>query len=198
MKTAWRRRAGTGKKSWQSAAQIDLPEKRITEMIRAGLLHLDLVTYGREPEGTLVPTIGVYTAIGSESSPIIQFMDSMGWHDEARRALTYFLDKQHDDGFMQNFGGYMLETGAALWSMGEHYRYTRDDEWVKQIEPKLLKACDFMLKWRQRNMRDDLRGKGYGLMEGKVADPEDPYPFLHAEWLCLPGHEPGGRDAPQR
>jgi hypothetical protein len=37
----------------------------------------------------------------------------------------------------------------------------------------LLKACDFMLKWRQRNMRDDLRGKGYGLMEGKTADPED-------------------------
>jgi len=172
-------RLAQARRYWQeklaTAAQIDLPEKRITEMIRAGLLHLDLVTYGREPRGTLVPTIGVYTAIGSESSPIIQFMDSMGWHDEARRALTYFLDKQHEDGFMQNFGGYMLETGAALWSMGEHYRYTRDDEWVKQIEPKLLKACEFMLNWRQRNMRDDLRGKGYGLMEGKVADPEDPY-----------------------
>jgi hypothetical protein len=172
-------RVAHARRYWQekldAASQIDLPEKRITEMIRAGLLHLDLVAYGREPNDTLVPTIGVYTAIGSESSPIIQFMDSMGWHDEARRALTYFLDKQHEDGFMQNFGGYMLETGAALWSMGEHYRYTRDDAWVKQIEPKLLKACEFMLKWRQRNMRDDLRGKGYGLMEGKVADPEDPY-----------------------
>jgi hypothetical protein len=172
-------RLAQARRYWQeklaAASQIGLPEKRITEMIRAGLLHLDLVAYGREPEGTLVPTIGVYTAIGSESSPIIQFMDSMGWHDEARRALTYFLDKQHEDGFMQNFGGYMLETGAALWSMGEHYRYTRDDEWVKQIEPKLLKACEFMLQWRRRNMRDDLRGKGYGLMEGKVADPEDPY-----------------------
>lgn len=164
---------------WQeklsAASQIELPEERITKMIRAGLLHLDLVTYGREPNGTLVPTIGVYTAIGSESSPIIQFMDSMGWHDEARRALMYFLDKQHEDGLIQNFGGYMLETGAALWSMGEHYRYTRDDEWVRQVEPKLLKACEYMLKWRQRNMREDLRGKGYGLMEGKVADPEDPY-----------------------
>jgi hypothetical protein len=127
-------------------------------------LHLDLVAYGREPEGTLVPTTGVYTAIGSESSPIIQSMDSMGWHDEARRAATFFLDKQHQDGFIQNFGNYMLETGPVLWTLGEHYRYTRDDQWVKQIEPKLLKACEFMLRWRQRNMRDDLRGKGYGLM----------------------------------
>lgn len=159
----------------EAAAQIQVPEQRITEMLRAGLLHLDLVTYGREPEGTLTSTIGVYSAIGSESSPIIQFMDSMGWHDTARRALMYFLDKQHEDGFIQNFGGYMLETGAALWSIGEHYRYTRDEAWVKQIEPKLIKACDYLQKWRARNLREDLRGKGYGMLEGKTADPEDPF-----------------------
>ncbi len=164
---------------WQyklgSAARISLPERRIDEMVRAGLLHLDLITYGLEPESTLTATIGTYSAIGSESSPIIQFFDSMGWHSVARRALMYFLDKQHEDGFIQNFGGYMLETGAALWSMGEHYRYTRDDDWVRQIEPKLVKACEYMRAWRERNLREDLRGKGYGMLDGKVADPNDPY-----------------------
>lgn len=163
------------KKKLESAAQIKLPEQRFTEMLRAGLLHLDLVTYGLEPAGTLTATIGIYSAIGSESSPIIQFMDSMGWHDVARRALTYFLDKQHDDGFIQNFGGYMLETGAVLWSLGEHYRYTRDEDWVKSIAGKLLKSCEYLLRWRQRNQREELRGKGYGLLEGKTADPEDPF-----------------------
>lgn len=163
------------KQKLASAAQISLPEKRVEEMIRAGLLHLDLITYGLEPEGNLAPTIGVYSPIGSESSPIIQFLDSMGRHDVARRSLMYFLEKQHSDGFMQNFDSYMLETGAALWSIGEHYRYTRDVEWVKQIEPKLLSACDYILKWRQRNLREELRGRGYGMLEGKVADPEDPY-----------------------
>ncbi len=158
-----------------SAAQIRVPERRIDEMARAGLLHLDLITYGLEPEGTLTSTIGVYSAIGSESSPIIQFMDSMGRHEVARRALMYFLDKQHDDGFIQNFGGYMLETGAALWSMGEHYRYTRDDAWVRQIAPKLIKACEYLRQWRARNLREDLRGRGYGMLEGKTADPEDPF-----------------------
>jgi hypothetical protein len=158
-----------------SAAQVHVPERRMDEMRQAGLLHLDLITYGREPSGALTSTIGIYSAIGSESSPIIQYMDSMGWHDEARRALTYFLDKQHDDGFIQNFFSYMLETGAALWSMGEHYRYTRDDAWVRQIEPKLVKACEYIREWRKRNMREELRGKGYGLLEGKTADPEDPF-----------------------
>jgi hypothetical protein len=158
-----------------AAAVIKIPEQRLEEMIQAGLLHLDLITYGQEPAGTVVPTIGVYTAIGSESSPIIQFMDSMGWHDLARRALTFFLDKQHDDGLMQNFDSYMLETGAVLWSIGEHYRYTKDTVWILEIRGKLEKAYRFISDWRKRNMREELIGKGYGMLEGKTADPEDPF-----------------------
>ena len=164
---------------WQEklsqGAQVRLPERRIDEMVRAGLLHLDLVAYGREPEGTLAPTIGVYCPIGSESSPIIQFFDSMGRHDVARRAVEYFLDKQHEDGFIQNFGGYMLETGAALWTMGEHWRYTRDEGWARRIGGKVLKSCEYLLAWRERNKREELRGRGYGMIDGKVADPEDPF-----------------------
>jgi hypothetical protein len=163
----WRQKLAT-------AARWQLPEARIDEMVRAGLLHLDLITYGLEPAGPLIPTIGDYTAIGSESAPIIQFMDSMGWHDEARRALGFFLEKQHDDGFMQNFNGYMLETGAVLWTMGEHYRYTHDEAWVREVRPKMLKACAYLKAWRDRNLTAP-KGDGYGMLDGKTADPEDPY-----------------------
>ncbi|MBI3922194.1 MAG: hypothetical protein HY318_12305, partial [Armatimonadetes bacterium] len=103
----------------------------------------------------------------------IHYFDSMGWHDVARRAMTYFLEKEHEDGFMQNFTGYMLDTGCVLFALGEHYRYTRDDDWVKQIASKVLKSCDFLLNWRARNLKEDLRGRGYGMMEGQVADPKD-------------------------
>jgi hypothetical protein len=170
----------------ESKGTLSLPEKRINDMTRAGLLHLDLVTYGKEPGGTLAPTIGVYCPIGSESSPIVQFFDSMGWHDVARRSLNYFLDKQHKDGFIQNFGHYMLETGPALWSMGEHYRYTRDDRWVRSIKKKLIKSCDFMIAWRNRNKRPGLRDRGYGMQEGKTADPQDPFhSFMLNGYACL-------------
>ena len=135
------------KSFWQGklsqAARIRLPEKRIEEMIQAGLLHLDLITYGIESDGILAPSVGIYLPIGTESSPIIQFYNSMGLQETARRSLMYFLDKQQDDGMIQNFGGYMGETGSVLWSIGEYYRYTHDTAWVRQIEPKLLKSCEY-------------------------------------------------------
>ena len=164
----------------QQAASISLPEAAINERVQAGLLHLDIVSLGQEPDGNILTCVGVYAPIGSESAPMIQFFDSMGWHKLAERSLNFFLDRQREDGFIQNFGGYQLETGPALWSMGEHFRYTQDKAWVRRIQPKLLKACEYLLAWRERNKRDDLRGKSYGLLDGKVADPED---FFHSFML---------------
>ncbi len=159
----------------QEATGVHLPERRINEMLYAGLHHLDLITYGLEPDGVLAPSIGVYSPIGTESAPIIQYYLSMGVFNRARRSLQYFLDKQHDDGMIQNFGGYMIETGAVLWLMGEYYRYTHDVEWLKSSMPNLKKACDFLVKWRQQSLIDSLRGRGYGMIAGKVADPKDEY-----------------------
>ncbi|RPH38169.1 hypothetical protein EHM92_00730 [bacterium] len=159
----------------EGAARIAVPEQRINEMIQAGLLQLDLVTYGNEPDSTLAPTIGAYSPIGTESAPIIQFFNSMGLADIARRSLMFFVKKQHDDGMIQNFGGYLVETGAALWSMGEYYRYTKDKEWVRLVEPNVLRATAFLLQWREQSKKEELKGKGYGMIAGKVADPEDPF-----------------------
>lgn len=168
------------RKKLRSGARIEVPEAAVNERIQAGLLHCDLVALGKEPKGSALATIGWYAPIGSESSPIIQFFDSMGWHKLAERCIQFFLDRQRDDGFIQNFGGYQLETGGVLWTMGEHYRYTRDRKWLARVRPKMLKACEYLLRWRDRNKRRGLRGKGYGMQDGKVADPED---FFHSFML---------------
>lgn len=158
-----------------AVGSVAVPERRIDEMYRAGLLHLDLIMYGLEPAGTVAPAIGIYSPIGSESAPIIMHMDSVGWHSLARRSIMYFIDKQHESGLIQNFQDYMLETGCVMWLVGEHYRYTRDEQWVQEIKPQMRKAFEFTVAWRRRNEREELRGKGYGMLDGKAADPEDPY-----------------------
>lgn len=167
------------KKFWESklnkAASISLPDRRIEEMIKAGLLHLDLITYGKEPDGTLAPTVGVYGPIGTESSPIIQFYNSMAWPEIAKRSILYFFDKQHEDGRMQNYGQYAIETGAVLWSLGEYLRYTNDLDWIEELKPKVLMACDYLIQWREKNKIESLKGSGYGMVDGRVADPVDNY-----------------------
>ncbi len=122
-------------------------------MVRAGLLHLDLVTFGQEPDGTLAANVGVYSPIGTESAPIIQFYASMGLNDLARRALNYFIETQQENGKIENYNGYMVETGAVLWSVGEYFRYTRDKEWIGEIKPALLKACRYLTEWRNRSKK---------------------------------------------
>jgi len=169
-----------------AGAQVQLPEPRIDEMVRAGILHLDMVAYGSEPDGPVNACTGMYTAIGTESAPIIQFLDSMGRHDLARRALMFFLEIQREDGSMIAFGDYLVETGAVLWSLGEHYRYTRDDDWVRQIAPKVLKACDHLIAWRERSIDESLRGRGYGMIDGQVCDYPDPFRhFFLNGYACM-------------
>ena len=155
-------------------AKIELPEKRIEEMVKAGLLHMDIGFFGKNPDGPVVPIVGRYTAIGSESSPCIQFLDSVGLRELATRSLQFFVEKQHKDGFIQNFGGYMLETGSTLWCMGEHWRMTRDKAWLESVRECITKAADYLIRWREENLDDCLKGgNGYGMITGKVADPED-------------------------
>ena len=155
-----------------ASATLAVPETRVAEMIDAGLLHLDLVAYGSEPDGTLAPTIGAYAPIGSESAPIIQAFDSLGRPDLAERAIQYFIDKQHDDGFVQNYSGYMLETGAFLWTVGEHYRYTADTAWAERTMPSIELAVGYILRDREER---SLSHGPFGLIVGKTADPEDEF-----------------------
>lgn len=164
-----------------AAGALAVPEAAINERMQAGLLHLDLNLLGRSESGPLLATIGWYSPIGTESAPIIQYLDSVGRHDLAGRCLDFFLARQRSDGFIQNFNNYQSETGHFLWTCAEHYRYSGDVGWLRRGTPGLEKACEYLLAWRERNKVEEYRELGYyGLVSGKVADPDD---FFHSFYL---------------
>lgn len=132
-------------------------------MVHAGLLHLDLNTIGEGPDKPLAAKAGVYSPIGTESAPIIQFYCSMGWTDLARRSLDYFMATQQDNGQIMNYYGYTIETGAVLWCAGEYFRYTRDTAWTNGCVPgcESLRIPDRMAgARRQRRLGHDQRQSG--------------------------------------
>jgi len=168
---------------WQNklsrAAQIHVPEQRIDEMLQAGLLHLDLYMTGREPDETLAANVGIYSPIGTESAPIIQYYLSMGLNELARRSLDYFFATQQSNGRMGTFG-YMVETGAVLWNVGEYFRYTRDGEWIRKMKPGLVKACEYLMNWRRSEQSEQ------SMIIGNVEDPDDYYrQFMLNGYACL-------------
>lgn len=159
-------------------ARIAVPETGIQERIDAGILHLELNTLGRaDGDGPLLAAAGVYAPIGTESSPIIQYMDSMGRHKTAARSIQWFLDRQDENGYINSYADYESETGPVLWCVAEHYRLTRDRAWLLKVLPQVEKSARFLLA-----QREEAKKTSGGLVAGKSSDPEDKTPafFLNA------------------
>ncbi len=156
-------------KAWETqAALLQLPERAIQERIQAGLLHLELTTSGKgEGDGPLLPTVGVYAPIGTESSPILLFLDSMGYHRDVDRCLQWFLSRQDERGFINSYADYESETGAVLWCVAEHYKTTRDDAWLRRVLPQVENSARFLLAQRREAQTTG------GLIAGKSSDPDD-------------------------
>ncbi len=159
-------------------ARIVVPETAIQERIEAGMLHLEINTLGHASgDGPLLAAAGVYAPIGTESCPIIQYMDSMGRHDTAARCIQWFLDRQQENGYINSYADYESETGPVLWCVAEHYRLTQDRTWLEKVLPQVEKSARFLL-----SQRSEAKKSTGGLVAGKSSDPKDKTPafFLNA------------------
>jgi hypothetical protein len=171
---AWDEKLAEARAFWHGklapAASVSLPEDRLENFWKAGLIHLDLVTLGQSKEGALLPKVGIYTAIGTESLPIVEFYDSVGCHDIARRCVDCFFDLQNDDGRINIYAHYDIETGGALFMAGRHFAYTRDKAWASNRAIQIKRAADYLLRIRQLESPEE---PNYGLIAGTCADPTE-------------------------
>ncbi len=149
------------------------PEKTIEKAFKTGCFHLFESCYGKKESEHFAPCVGVYAPIGSESSPVMQFFDSVGLSDLAGKCLNMFFDREQKNGLIQNMKGYMLENGATLYNEWLHFCYTKDYEQLKRNIEKIQKAAEYIIKWIERNK--DEKPYGFGMIDGQVADPEDTF-----------------------
>ena len=181
-------------KYWQArlaeGMQIEVPEAQVQNVFKASLHHWLLVLTKDAQRGEYYPNTAMlaYGSIGSESSPVLQAMDMLGLHERVRSCLDAWLSTQGDSkpegdyeskegGFFHFWPNYTIDQGAVLWSLAEHYLYTRDKEWLRKVAPQIVAGCDFIIRERQR-MKKELPGGrrpiSYGLAPaGCVADMRD-------------------------
>lgn len=163
VRSYWRGRVEQG-------TQIMTPEPMINDFYKAHVSHL-LLNTDREvgTSDRYVARVGTfsYGAYSNESCMMVSDLDRRGYHKRAEQALEMWLHYQGSvalpgtyssrDGVFYGAGGYEdggynQHHGFVLWCLGEHYWYTRDVEWLKRAEPKIVKGCEWIIRERQRTI----------------------------------------------
>ena len=144
------------------SARLITPEPALTDFYRAVAGHL-LINCEIEPGshrrfarvGSL--KYGVY---GNESCMMVLDLDRRGYHQVAEDCLDTWVHYQGTVGLPGDFdstngvlygaagyeaGGYNQHHGWILWTLAEHYRFTRDDAWLRRVASNMVAGADWII-----------------------------------------------------
>ncbi len=144
-------------KYWQDliapGTRFEIPEQRVQDAYRAWLAYNFLNVDKRNGVYHICDGAGFYEQVYGYSAALYCYMlDLMGYHDQTRTYLDSILTFQQPDGLVcVNFGA--TDTGTMLWAMSEHYRLTRDAEWLKRNAPKMAAMCNWIIEHRKESMK---------------------------------------------
>jgi len=182
--------------------QLECPEPLLNDLVAANLWHV-LISTDRDPLTGLfqhgAATVR-YPNFANETCMVVQSLLQRGETSEALRLLEPFLASQGARPLPGNFRtkegllyaahpdpqsdvhtaqGYNMHHGWVLWLLAEYWQYTRDNEWLRQQAPKLVAACDWIVRERQATKvrePDGRRPLEWGL--APAGDLEDVEEFL--------------------
>ncbi len=155
--------AGYWRRRLDESAQLITPEPTLNDFYRSHAMHL-LVNCEREPgSDRRFARVGSfnYGAYGNESCMMVVDLDRRGYHREAQECLDAWLHYQgtvalpgsfaSKDGVLYGAGGYEAggynqHHGWILWMLAQHYRFTRDEDWLRRAAPGMVKACDWIIR----------------------------------------------------
>lgn len=151
---------------FEDSTKIDIPEPLLNNVIKASQVHCLIAA--RSEEDLIAPWIASmsYGPLESEAHSIVYGMDLMGWHEFSKKSLEYFISKYNDAGYLTT-GYTLMGTGWHLWTLAEHYRLTRNKEWLMEHADKLSRVCDWIMSQCEKTKKIDMEGEKvpeYGLM----------------------------------
>jgi len=188
---------------WRAATAhsvpFSVPEKHFMDFARAVIPHIR-ISATKDPESGLymVPAASYgYLVYDNEAAFQCVTLDALGNHALAAEYLETFVRLQGSKPFAGTYPGdqlavyhgarvdkdydytaseYNLDHGVVLWALGEHYFFTRDNEWLRRVAPSMKRAADWVFEERAYT-RLMVRGEPipeYGLLPaGHLEDNDD-------------------------
>ena len=155
--------AGYWKRRLDQGTQLISPEPVLNDFFRADASHL-LINCELEPGAARrFARVGsfAYGAYGNESCMMVVDLDRRGYHREAQECLDAWLHYQGTVGLPGDFssqqgvlygaggyesGGYNQHHGWILWMLAEHYRFTRDEAWLRSAASGFVAGADWIIR----------------------------------------------------
>jgi hypothetical protein len=186
--------AGYWRRRLDQSAHLSTPEPMLNEFYRAHAGHL-LINCEREPNSTRrFARVGSfhYGAFANESCMMVVDLDRRGYHEEAQECLDAWLHYQGTVGLPGDFsskngilygaggyehGGYNQHHGWILWCLVEHYRFTRDENWLRHAAAGVVSGADWIIRETRRTADRHELERGL-LPAGSLEDIGDWWPWL--------------------
>jgi hypothetical protein len=119
---------------------LDLPGVFSREVFRASIGYLLNLSVEDQVRVSNVSYPGTYVRDGVY---IINAIDKAGLHDRARRYIEYLIAHPWSGAASQ--GGPEADApGELLWVISEHYRLTRDAEWLHSVYPTVRRVAELI------------------------------------------------------
>ncbi len=158
------RTVATWEKLVPASPPLRFPEQKVQEFLLANTVW-DLFAIDQVGDD-FIPTDNKFQYNNYQAGLDTNFMDIafdyMGMHDIARKDLLYALKMQNAEGAFVFPEGlkpgpqldYWESFGGTLFGWGRHYLLTRDEEFLRQIYPAVLRGFD----WEQMMIKKDALG----------------------------------------
>lgn len=130
--------------------QVELAEQKVVDTFRANLAYIMISR--KKMNGDCIQTVNrfQYHAFWlRDGAYLVRAYDVAGYHDLARECLEFFFRFQRPDGNFVSQEGQYDGWGQALWAFGQHYRFTRDQDFARRVLPAVRRAVEWLRQARR-------------------------------------------------
>ncbi|HVT91324.1 MAG TPA: hypothetical protein VHD76_00660 [Bryobacteraceae bacterium] len=199
-----------------ASARFTVPEPKFNLLARSVVPQIHISTTKDPKTGLyMVPAASYYYDVfENESAYQILLLDTLGQFDTAGAYLETMMRLQGsknfpgmhtgpdkgifhgariDSTYDYTAHGYGLDHGTVLWTLAQHYLYSRDRAWLEHAWPHMRRGIEWIEQQRESTKRSDILGnkvREYGLLPASQLEDNADW----ANWFSINAYAWAGMD----
>ncbi|MBN2191091.1 MAG: hypothetical protein JW728_07780, partial [Candidatus Aureabacteria bacterium] len=167
--------------------KLTVPDRRYEDCFYSSVYYMLIMMNGDEiyPGPFAYKTFFLHDAVEMAGA-----LDKVGLNKLVQGALKHFTYNEGD--------GYLDGLGGSSFALFEHYRMTKDKEYLRSVYPRILKACEIIRDKRKPNLKPGLKDSVlYGLLPPSVSQDNFNLPshLYQDNWWTMIGLKAGAEAA---